>query len=83
MFLKFNLKSSKNKELYLVQLFFVEHSRENAKQQLIELNERADSIRKTKAEYEQNVTEKQQIVKSILHEIQKLEQKIAKEVNII
>lgn len=76
----FKFKASKNKELYLVQLYFVENSRENAKQQLVELRERVDSIRTVKVEYEQKVTEKQQIVKSILREIQKLEQKITKEV---
>lgn len=76
----YTFQATKNKELYLVQLYFVEHSRENAKQQLTELRERADTIRTIKAEYELKVSEKQQIVKSILREIQKLDQKITKEV---
>lgn len=63
-----------------MQLYFVEHSRSNAQSQLEVLKDQVEEIRKSKAEFEERVADKHAVVKNLSREIQKLDQKITKEV---
>lgn len=64
----------------MIQLYFVEHSRESAKKQLKELQEQVDSARTVKKEYEAKVTEKVSRVKALNRELQRIEHKVTKQV---
>lgn len=64
----------------MIQLYFVEYSRDNAKKQLKELQDDVDGARAVKKEYEQKVAEKISVVKALNRELQRLEHKVTKQV---
>lgn len=67
----------------MIQLYFVEHSRESAKKQLKELQEQVDSARTVKKEYEAKVAEKVSRVKALNRELQRIEHKVTKQVTFL
>lgn len=66
--------------MYLIQLYFVEYSRDNAKQQLKELQDEVESAKVVKKEYDTKVAEKMSRVKVLSRELQRIENKVTKEV---
>ncbi|KAI1724897.1 SMC proteins flexible hinge domain-containing protein [Ditylenchus destructor] len=71
--------ASKNRELYLVQLFFVEWSRDSLKTQLEQLRSKVEEVRKVKEEADHTVALKQAQVKNLSREMTRLEHKCQRE----
>lgn len=68
--------SQKNLQLYLVQLFFAEHTREEAKKELAKLQEEVGSVSANKRQMEESIGIKVNDLKKHQREVRKLEQKV-------
>ncbi|KAI6215897.1 hypothetical protein M3Y94_00438600 [Aphelenchoides besseyi] len=71
--------TAKNRDLYLAQIYAVEQTRKKLQRQLDAFTNEADEIRQRKADHEQEVTEKHQIVRQRFRELNKLESRLVKE----
>uniref|UniRef100_A0A914CSH9 Structural maintenance of chromosomes protein n=1 Tax=Acrobeloides nanus TaxID=290746 RepID=A0A914CSH9_9BILA len=68
--------SDKNLQLYLVQLFFAEHARDKAKEELAKLREEVDAVGANKKQMEETIGVKINDLKKHQREVRKLEQKV-------
>ena len=71
-----NLKddlNNKNIQLYLVQLFFAEHSRQKAKEDLRNVRTELDRVQGERSEREEVVTSKQKEHRKLMKDLKKLE----------
>ncbi|KAI6215832.1 hypothetical protein M3Y94_00430900 [Aphelenchoides besseyi] len=71
--------AAKNRDLYLAQIYAAEQNRKRAQRQLDAFTNEADEVRQRKADHEQEVTEKHQIVRQRFRELNKLESRLMKE----
>uniref|UniRef100_A0A915EHG8 Structural maintenance of chromosomes protein n=1 Tax=Ditylenchus dipsaci TaxID=166011 RepID=A0A915EHG8_9BILA len=71
--------AAKNRELYMVQLYFVEFSRNAALQQLEALRDQVGETCSAKIQCEKNLSEKQLHVKNLNREMTRIEHKVTRE----